>query len=156
MRSRSVAQQPGGVWIIRLTLLPTPVRRPSRGMVFVDGEVRQPNTISVTADGVAVQFLTVHNALINGLSGSACAAIGPATSPRRTGGQVSDHGADLVGFGCLQLLEDRQGLEPMRPGLLEPAERPQSPTKLPQALSLAARVAQLPAERQTLPQTGQR
>src|SRR6266508_5183723 len=76
MRSRSVAQQPGGVWIIRLTLLPTPVRRPSRGMVFVDGEVRQPNTISVTADGVAVQCLTVHNALINGLSGSACAAIG--------------------------------------------------------------------------------
>lgn len=44
----------------------------------------------------------------------------------------------------------------MRPGLLEPAERPQSPTKLPQALSLAARVAQLPADDQTLLVASQR
>src|SRR6266540_2670093 len=34
---------------------------------IVDGEVRRPNAISVTADGVAVENLTVRNAVANGL-----------------------------------------------------------------------------------------
>ena len=43
------------------------IRGRDRDRVVVDGEFRRPNGISVTADGVAVENLTVRNALINGL-----------------------------------------------------------------------------------------
>jgi plastocyanin len=43
------------------------IRGRDRNRVVVDGEFRRPNGISVTADGVAVENLTVRNALINGL-----------------------------------------------------------------------------------------
>ena len=43
------------------------VRGRDRDRVVVDGEFQRPNGISVTADGVAVENLTVRNALINGL-----------------------------------------------------------------------------------------
>jgi plastocyanin len=43
------------------------IRGRDRDKVVIDGEFRRPNGISVTADGVAVENLTVRNALINGL-----------------------------------------------------------------------------------------
>ena len=43
------------------------IRGRDRDRVVVDGEFRRPNGISVTADGVAVENLTVRNALMNGL-----------------------------------------------------------------------------------------
>jgi plastocyanin len=43
------------------------LRGRDRNQVVVDGEFRRPNGVSVTADGVAVENLTVRNALVNGL-----------------------------------------------------------------------------------------
>jgi plastocyanin len=43
------------------------IRGRDRDEVVVDGEFQRPNGIAVTADGVAVENLTVRNALINGL-----------------------------------------------------------------------------------------
>jgi plastocyanin len=43
------------------------IRGRDRNRVVVDGEFQRPNGISVTADGVAVENLTVRNARINGL-----------------------------------------------------------------------------------------
>jgi plastocyanin len=43
------------------------IRGRDRDTVVVDGELQRPNGIAVTADGVAVENLTVRNALINGL-----------------------------------------------------------------------------------------
>jgi pectin methylesterase-like acyl-CoA thioesterase len=43
------------------------IRGRDRDRVVIDGEFRRPNGISVTADGVAVENLTVRNARINGL-----------------------------------------------------------------------------------------
>jgi plastocyanin len=43
------------------------IRGRDRNRVVVDGEFQRPNGISVTADEVAVENLTVRNALINGL-----------------------------------------------------------------------------------------
>ena len=53
------------------------IRGRDRDEVVVDGEFQRPNGIAVTADGVAVENLTVRNALINGLFWTACAATGP-------------------------------------------------------------------------------
>ncbi|HYN17631.1 MAG TPA: right-handed parallel beta-helix repeat-containing protein, partial [Actinomycetes bacterium] len=43
------------------------IRGRDRNRVVIDGEFQRPNGISVTADEVAVENLTVRNALINGL-----------------------------------------------------------------------------------------
>jgi len=43
------------------------LRGRDRNRVIVDGEFRRANAISVTADGVAVENLTVRNAKVNGL-----------------------------------------------------------------------------------------
>lgn len=43
------------------------LRGTDRDQVIIDGEFQRPNAISVTADGVAVENLTVRNARINGL-----------------------------------------------------------------------------------------
>ena len=52
---------------VKVTVPSLVVRGSDRNRVIVDGEFRRPNAISVTADGVAVENLTVRNALINGL-----------------------------------------------------------------------------------------
>jgi plastocyanin len=43
------------------------LRGTDRNAVIIDGEFKRPNGVSVTADGVAVENLTVRNALFNGL-----------------------------------------------------------------------------------------
>ena len=43
------------------------IRGTDRNRVVVDGEFRRPNAISVSADGVAVENLTVRNAVANGV-----------------------------------------------------------------------------------------
>src|SRR5262245_8007745 len=43
------------------------LRGTDRNAVIVDGEFKRPNAVSITADGVAVENLTVRNALFNGL-----------------------------------------------------------------------------------------
>lgn len=48
----------------------------------------------------------------------------PTGSASRGCGLLGEQGADLVGVGALQLLEDRQSLPPVRPRLLLAAERP--------------------------------
>jgi plastocyanin len=52
---------------VKVTVPSLVIRGRDRNRVVVDGEFRRPNGISVTADGVAVENLTVRNALINGL-----------------------------------------------------------------------------------------
>ena len=52
---------------VKVTIPSLVVRGTDRNRVIVDGEFRRPNAISVTADGVAVENLTVRNALTNGL-----------------------------------------------------------------------------------------
>jgi hypothetical protein len=43
------------------------IRGRDRNRVVIDGEFQRPNGISVTADGVAVENLTVRNARTNGV-----------------------------------------------------------------------------------------
>jgi plastocyanin len=52
---------------VKVTIPSLVIRGRDRNRVVVDGEFRRPNAISITADGVAVDNLTVRNALINGL-----------------------------------------------------------------------------------------
>jgi plastocyanin len=52
---------------VKVTTPSLVIRGRDRNRVIVDGEFRRPNGISVTADGVAVENLTVRNALANGL-----------------------------------------------------------------------------------------
>jgi plastocyanin len=52
---------------VKVTVPSVVIRGRDRDRVIVDGELQRPNGISVTADGVAVENLTVRNALINGL-----------------------------------------------------------------------------------------
>jgi plastocyanin len=52
---------------VKVTMPSVTVRGRDRDRVVVDGEFQRPNGISVTADGVVVENLTVRNALINGL-----------------------------------------------------------------------------------------
>jgi plastocyanin len=52
---------------VKVTVPSLVIRGSDRNRVIVDAEFRRPNAISVTADGVAVENLTVRNALINGL-----------------------------------------------------------------------------------------
>jgi plastocyanin len=52
---------------VKVTVPSLVIRGRDRNRVVVDGEFRRPNGISVTADGVAVENLTVRNALVNGL-----------------------------------------------------------------------------------------
>jgi plastocyanin len=52
---------------VKVTVPSLVIRGRDRDRVVVDGEFQRPNGISVTADGVAVENLTVRNALINGL-----------------------------------------------------------------------------------------
>jgi plastocyanin len=52
---------------VKVTTPSVVLRGRDRDRVVVDGEFQRPNGISVTADGVAVENLTVRNALVNGL-----------------------------------------------------------------------------------------
>jgi plastocyanin len=52
---------------VEVTVPSLVIRGSDRNRVIVDGEFRRPNGISVTADGVAVENLTVRNALLNGV-----------------------------------------------------------------------------------------
>ena len=52
---------------VKVTIPSLVIRGRDRNQVVVDGEFRRPNAISITADGVAVENLTVRNALVNGL-----------------------------------------------------------------------------------------
>jgi plastocyanin len=52
---------------VKVTIPSLVIRGTDRNRVIVDGEFRRPNAISVTADGVAVENLTVRNAVANGL-----------------------------------------------------------------------------------------
>jgi plastocyanin len=52
---------------VKVTIPSLVIRGTDRNRVVVDGEFRRPNAISVTADGVAVENLTVRNAVANGL-----------------------------------------------------------------------------------------
>jgi plastocyanin len=52
---------------VRVTVPSVVIRGRDRNRVIVDAEFQRPNGISVTADAVAVENLTVRNALINGL-----------------------------------------------------------------------------------------
>jgi plastocyanin len=52
---------------VKVTIPSLVIRGTNRNQVIVDGEFRRPNAISVTADGVAVENLTVRNAVANGL-----------------------------------------------------------------------------------------
>jgi plastocyanin len=52
---------------VKVTVPSVVIRGRDRDRVVVDGELRRPNGIGVTADGVAVENLTVRNALVNGL-----------------------------------------------------------------------------------------
>jgi plastocyanin len=52
---------------VKVTVPSLVLRGRDRNRVVVDGEFQRPNGISVTADGVAVENLTVRNALVNGV-----------------------------------------------------------------------------------------
>src|SRR6266545_2738394 len=52
---------------VKVTIPSLVIRGTDRNRVIVDGEFRRPNAISVTADAVAVENLTVRNAVANGL-----------------------------------------------------------------------------------------
>jgi plastocyanin len=52
---------------VKVTVPSLVIRGRDRDRVVIDGEFQRPNGISVTADGVAVENLTVRNARINGL-----------------------------------------------------------------------------------------
>jgi plastocyanin len=52
---------------VKVTVPSLVIRGRDRNRVVVDGEFRRPNAISVTADGVAVENLTVRNAQANGV-----------------------------------------------------------------------------------------
>ena len=52
---------------VKVTIPSLVIRGTDRNQVIVDGELQRPNAISVTADGVAVENLTVRNAVANGL-----------------------------------------------------------------------------------------
>ena len=52
---------------VKVTMPSLVIRGRDRNRVIVDAEFQRPNGIGVTADGVAVENLTVRNALINGL-----------------------------------------------------------------------------------------
>jgi plastocyanin len=52
---------------VKVTVPSLVIRGRDRDRVIVDGEFQRPNGISVTADGVAVENLTVRNALTNGV-----------------------------------------------------------------------------------------
>jgi plastocyanin len=52
---------------VKVTVPSLVIRGRDRDRVIVDGEFQRPNGISVTADAVAVENLTVRNARINGL-----------------------------------------------------------------------------------------
>jgi plastocyanin len=52
---------------VKVTIPSLVIRGTDRNQVIVDGEFRRPNAISVTADGVAVENLTVRDAVANGL-----------------------------------------------------------------------------------------
>jgi plastocyanin len=52
---------------VKVTIPSLVIRGTDRNRVIVDAEFRRPNAISVTADGVAVENLTVRNAVANGL-----------------------------------------------------------------------------------------
>jgi plastocyanin len=52
---------------VKVTIPSLVIRGRDRNQVVVDGEFRRPNAINITADGVAVENLTVRNALVNGL-----------------------------------------------------------------------------------------
>jgi plastocyanin len=52
---------------VKVTIPSLVIRGTDRNRVIVDGEFRRPNAISVTADGVAVENLTVRDAVANGL-----------------------------------------------------------------------------------------
>jgi len=52
---------------VKVTVPSVTIRGRDRNRVVIDGQFRRPNGISVTADEVAVENLTVRNALINGL-----------------------------------------------------------------------------------------
>jgi plastocyanin len=52
---------------VKVTIPSLVIRGTDRNQVVVDGELRRPNAISVTADAVAVENLTVRNAVANGL-----------------------------------------------------------------------------------------
>jgi plastocyanin len=52
---------------VKVTIPSLVIRGTDRNQVIIDGEFRRPNAISVTADGVAVENLTVRDAVANGL-----------------------------------------------------------------------------------------
>ncbi len=52
---------------VKVTIPSLVIRGTDRNRVIVDAEFVRPNAISVTADGVAVESITVRNALANGL-----------------------------------------------------------------------------------------
>ena len=52
---------------VKVTVPSVTIRGRDRNRVVIDGQFLRPNGISVTADEVAVENLTVRNALINGL-----------------------------------------------------------------------------------------
>jgi plastocyanin len=52
---------------VKVTVPSLVIRGRDRDRVVIDGEFQRPNGISVTADGVAVENLTVRNARINGV-----------------------------------------------------------------------------------------
>lgn len=52
---------------VKITTPSLTVRGTDRNQVIIDGEFQRPNGISITADGVAVENLTVRNAALNGL-----------------------------------------------------------------------------------------
>ena len=52
---------------VKVTVPSLVIRGTDRNRVIIDGEFRRPNGISITADGVAVENLTVRNALLNGV-----------------------------------------------------------------------------------------
>ncbi len=52
---------------VKVTIPSLVIRGTDRNRVIVDAELTRPNAVSVTADGVAVESLTVRNALANGL-----------------------------------------------------------------------------------------
>ena len=53
--------------IFMITVPSLVIRGRDRNRVVIDGEFQRPNGISITADGVAVENLTVRNARTNGL-----------------------------------------------------------------------------------------
>lgn len=86
------------------------LRGESRDGVVIDGRLRQPNGIVVTAPGVAVENLTVRNNTQNGvlLTGSAAAATG---SPGRGGYDTGDEPVTfLKSFLVSHVTATRNGL----------------------------------------------